>query len=290
MTLLGDLQFLLAKYHIKPRRSIGQCFCINPFLLRRMVIYSNVTEKDIVLEIGAGFGFLTRLLSDVAQDVITIELDPKLVKAIKEILQDNENIRIIQGNFLKIHLPNFTKIVSNPPYSISSNLILHLFSLNFQCAVLTLQKEFVQKLIAQKGRKTYGSLSVIASYSASITILEDVSRESFYPRPNVDSTIILIKPQKPLFNVGDKRFFFKMVRSFFTHRNKKLKNALKFFIRTEYKITNDAIKKLVKEFPYLDLKVYDLTPEDFGIISYKLYNIFKEIKKQCPNEINSKFP
>lgn len=278
MTLLDDLQFLIAKYHIKPRISIGQCFCIDPFLLRRMVTYSSVTEKDVVLEIGAGFGFLTRLLTDVAKDVITIELDPKLVKAIKEILRDKENIRIIQGNFLNIHLPNFTKIVSNPPYSISSPLILRLFRLNFQCAVLTLQKEFVQKLIAQKGNKTYGSLSVIASYSASIKKLENVSRESFYPHPNVDSTVILVKPQKPLFNVGDKRFFFKMVRRFFTNRNKKLQNAIKFFIRNEFKITNDAIKKLIKEFPYLDSKVYDLTPEEFGIISYKLYSIFKETK------------
>jgi len=283
MTLLDDVQFLLAKYHIKPRRSLGQCFCIDPFLLRRMITYSRVTEKDIVLEIGAGFGFLTRLLSDVAKEVITIELDPKLVKAIKEILRGNENIRIIQGNFLKIHLPKFTKIVANPPYSISSNLILYLFRLNFKCAVMTLQREFVQKLTAQKGSKTYGSLSVIASYSAAVKILEDVPKESFYPHPKVDSTIVFIKPQKPLFNVGDKRLYFKMVRRFFTHRNKKLQNALKFFIRNESNIANDAIKILLKKFPYLESKVYDLTPEEFGIISYKLYSIFKEEKKSCPN-------
>jgi len=269
MTLLDDVQFLLAKYHIKPRRSLGQCFCIDPFLLRRMITYSRVTEKDIVLEIGAGFGFLTRLLSDVAKEVITIELDPKLVKAIKEILRGNENIRIIQGNFLKIHLPKFTKIVANP------------------CAVMTLQREFVQKLIAQKGSKTYGSLSVIASYSGVVKILEDVPRESFYPHPKVDSTIVFIKPQKPLFNVGDKRFYFKMVRRFFTHRNKKLQNALKFFIRNESNITNDAIKILVKNFPYLESKVYDLTPEEFGIIAYKLYSIFKEEKKSDSNNFES---
>ncbi|MCK5625962.1 hypothetical protein KAI11_03815, partial [Candidatus Bathyarchaeota archaeon] len=172
----------------------------------------------------------------------------------------------------------FTKIVANPPYSISSNLILHLFRLNFQYAIMTLQKEFVQKLVAQKGSKNYRSLSVIASYSASIKMLEDVPRESFYPHPNVDSTIISIKPQKPLFNVGDKHFYFKMVRCLFTHRNKKLQNALKFFIRNESNIANDAIKTLVKELPYLDLKVYELTPEEFGIISYKLYSIFKENK------------
>jgi 16S rRNA (adenine1518-N6/adenine1519-N6)-dimethyltransferase len=251
-----------------------------------MITYSRITKKDIVLEIGTGFGFLTRLLSDVAKEVITIELDPNLIKAIKEILQGIENIRILQGNFLKIPLPKFTKIVANPPYSISSDLILHLFRLNFKSAVLTLQREFVKKLIAQKGCTNYGSLSVIASYNAVIQVLEDVPRQSFYPHPHVDSTIVLIKPQKPLFNVGDKRFYYKMVRRFFTNRNKKIHNALKIFIRNEFNITNDTIKKLVKEFPYLESKVNNLTPEEFGTISYKLYRIFKEKKTTHSREIN----
>jgi len=247
-------------------------------MLGRMITYSRITKKDIVLEIGTGFGFLTSLLSDVAKEVITIELDPNIIKAIKEILRGIENIRILKGNFLKIPLPKFTKIVANPPYSISSDLILHLFRLNFKSAVLTLQREFVKKLIAKNGCANYGSLSVIASYNAVIQVLEDVPRQSFYPHPHVDSTIVLIKPQKPLFNVGDKRFYYKMVRRFFTNRNKKLHNALKVFIRNEFNITNEKIKKLVKEFPYLESKVNNLSPEEFGTISDKLYRIFKEEK------------
>lgn len=249
-----------------------------------MITYSRITKKDIVLEIGSGFGFLTRILSNFAKEVITIELDPKLIKAIKEILRGNENIKIIQGNFLRVPLPNFTKIVANPPYSISSHLILHLFKLNFECAVMTLQKEFVQKLTAQKGSANYGSLSVIVSYSVVIQVLEDVPRNSFYPIPNVDSSIVSIKPHKPLFNVGDSSFYFKMVRHFFTNRNKKLQNALKFFIRNEFNITNDAIKKLIKDFPYLESKVYDLTPEEFGIISVELDRIYKEENKSRPTK------
>ena len=211
MTLLDDLQFFFNKYQFIPRRSLGQSFCIDHRLLRRMVTYSAITEHDLVLEIGSGFGFLTHLLSNIAKVVYAIELDFKLVKALKEIFQTKENVKILQGNVLKIPLPNFTKIVANPPYSISSKMIFHLFSFNFQCAVMTFQREFVKKLTAQKGNSNYGSLSVIASYSATINELEDVSNQSFYPPPNIDSTIVLIKPQKPLFDVGDKDFYFKLV-------------------------------------------------------------------------------
>jgi 16S rRNA (adenine1518-N6/adenine1519-N6)-dimethyltransferase len=276
MTLMDDIQFLLAKYHIKPRRSLGQSFCIDSLLFRRMITYSRITEKDVVLEIGAGFGFLTRLLSNIAKDVIALELDYRLIKALKENLHGNKNVRIIQGDFLKIPLPKFTKIVANPPYSISSKMILHLFNFNFQSAVLTLQKEFVKKLTAQKGNANYGSLSVIASYSASINELEAVPKQSFYPVPQIDSTVVLIKPKKPYYDVGDKRFYLKMVKCLFTHRNKKVKNALKHCIWNEFNITHDSIQRVVKELPYLDLKVNNLTPEKCGTISHRLHGILQE--------------
>lgn len=278
MTLLHDVQFFLDKYNITPRRAMGQSFCIDSSLLEKMITYSQITKKDIVLEIGTGFGFLTRLLSDVAKEVISIELDSKLIKAIKDILQSKDNIRIIQGNFLKIPLPKFTKIVANPPYSISSALILRILSLNFKSAVLTLQREFVNKLIAQKGGTNYGSLSVIASHNTVIKILEDVPRRSFYPHPKVDSTLVFIKPQKPLFNVGDKKFYVKIVKRFFTHRNKTLQNVLKIFLRNDFNFTNDTILKVIPTFPYLKFKVNDLSPEAFGKISSILYQIFKEEK------------
>jgi 16S rRNA A1518/A1519 N6-dimethyltransferase RsmA/KsgA/DIM1 with predicted DNA glycosylase/AP lyase activity len=141
---------------------------------------------------------------------------------------------------------------------------------------MTFQREFVKKLTAQKGNSNYGSLSVIASYSATINELEDVSNQSFYPPPNIDSTIVLIEPQKPLFDVGDKDFYFKLVKSCFTQRNKKVHNALKQFIQNEFNLTKNMITKIVKEFPYHDSRVYELTPEALGEISYQLHNLLNK--------------
>jgi 16S rRNA (adenine1518-N6/adenine1519-N6)-dimethyltransferase len=274
MDLLDKARFLLRKYGIRPRRSIGQSFCVDSSLLRRMVNYSAIDEEDVVLEVGAGFGFLTRILSEVSKEVIAVELDHKLVKALKEILRDKENIQIVEGDCLNVHLPRFSKVVANPPYSISSPLVLNLLGGKFECAVLTLQREFVEKLTAQRGSRTYGSLAVIAHYSAAVKALEDVPRRSFYPHPNVDSTVVLIKPQKPLFEVGDEGLFFKIVRSSFTQRNRKLRNFLKVFIRNELKVNKGKARMLVEDFPYLESRVYDLTPEEFGEISCKIHRIF----------------
>ena len=90
MDLLDEVKMLLRKYAIRPRRSIGQSFCIDLDLLRRLVIYSTINKDDVILEVGAGFGFLTKLLSEVAEKVIAIELDFRLVKALRDILRDKE--------------------------------------------------------------------------------------------------------------------------------------------------------------------------------------------------------
>ena len=103
-----------------------------------MVNYSNVNKNDTVLEIGSGFGFLTRALSDAAGKVIAVELDTRLVAALKSELNYRDNIVIIEGNILTTDIPEFNKIVSNPPYSISNPLILKIFDWCFDNAILTL--------------------------------------------------------------------------------------------------------------------------------------------------------
>jgi 16S rRNA (adenine1518-N6/adenine1519-N6)-dimethyltransferase len=278
MDLFNEVKRLLLKYSIKPRKSAGQSFCVDICLLERMLTYSTINEKDTVLEIGAGFGFLTQLLSEVAKEVIAIELDPKLVKALKELLQGKKNVRIIEGDFLKVYLPKFNKVVANPPYSISTHLVKNLFTKKIENAVLTLQKEFVQKLTAKKGSRNYGGLSVITHYNAAVKTLEDVPRHSFYPHPDVDSNVVLIKPRKPFFNVGDESLFLKIVPNLFSQRNKKMRNALEVFIRNEYNVKKTVAKILVEDFPYLESKVYDLKPKEFGEISRKVHSIFGSVK------------
>ena len=197
MYLQAKLQALISRYAVTPRKALGQSFCVDRALLERMVDFAEVSPSDVVVEVGAGFGFLTELLADVAKLVVAYELDSRLVAALTDIFGDRDNIRIIDGDFLRCTLPPFSKLVANPPYSISTELLLKLLGAKCDSAVLTLQSEFVEKVQAIQGHKGYGVLSVITSYHADVEMLERVPRNAFWPRPKVESAVIRISPPPP---------------------------------------------------------------------------------------------
>ena len=278
MFLLGETKRLLREYDIRPKRSLGQNFCVDKKLLERMVAYANLCRDDTVLEVGSGFGFLTRCLLEVAKRLIAVELDPKLLNALRDCLGSNERVTIVSGNILKMKLPNFNKVVANPPYSISSQLIKLLFNIGFERAVLTLQKEFGEKLIAQAGTRNYGPLAVIAKYMASVSVLENLPRESFYPQPKVESVIVLIEACETKFNVVNKGLFFEVVGYLFTQRNRKVKSPLESFLLRKMGISKAEAKLIIESLPFIKVRVCDMRPEDFGTLSNKIH-IFLEGKR-----------
>lgn len=290
MNLLERTKFLLRRYDVRPRRRLGQNFCVDSRLLENIVKYSSIDSDDIVLEVGAGFGFLTELLSETVKEVIAVEVDAKLVRALHDQFADRENIRIIEGDVLKTALPRFNKIVANPPYSISSPLILNILEKKFDCAVLTLQKEFCEKLMAREGSKDYGSLSVIASYKADIKCLDQIPRSSFYPQPEVASNIILIELKEHSFHLKDEKLFVRLVKFLFTQRNKKLKNALETFISERIGVDKKEARTLAEDFPYLDSKVYKIRPDEFGEIANKAYEIVKSKRIMSEDGLFYVFP
>ncbi len=243
-----------------------------------MISYSNLCENDVILEVGPGFGFLTRLLSEVAKQVNAIELDPKLLKALKNGLGNKGNISIVLGDILDVELPKFNKVVANPPYYISSPLIMILFSRGFERAVLTLQKEFAEKLTVKVGARNYGPFAVIADYKAHVTVLEDVPRESFYPQPKVESVVVLIKSHKPKFKISDEKLFFEVVEYLFTQRNRKVKKPLESFLMKKMGIDKAEAKLIIRRLPFVETRVCNMKPEDFGALSTKIH-IFLESKR-----------
>ena len=127
-------------------------------------------------------------------------------------------------------LPRFNKIVANPPYSISSPLLLRILFLPFEKAVLTFQKDFVKKITAQKGERSYGRLSIIAQYKVDTEILEFVPKNSFYPPPRVESAVVRMKLREPSIQVEDEAFFLDLINFIFTQKKKKLRNTLSMFV------------------------------------------------------------
>ncbi|MEM3672660.1 MAG: 16S rRNA (adenine(1518)-N(6)/adenine(1519)-N(6))-dimethyltransferase RsmA [Candidatus Bathyarchaeia archaeon] len=263
MSLLEATKFLLRKHRFLPKKRLGQNFMVDAATIERMCTYASLCKDDVVLDVGAGLGFLARALAKKCKSVLAVELDKKLVWILREQTSDVPNIKVIGGDVLKVHIPEFNKAVSIPPYGISSRLLLWLFERNFDCAVLVLQKEFANRLIADVGSDDYGWLTVFTYYHANVELLDEVPKWMFYPPPKVDSIIVRLKPRKPPpFKLKNEELFRHLVRLLFTQRNRKVKNVFKL-------MAEETVRPAVV-LPFRDRRVRELAPEDFGALANAL--------------------
>jgi len=268
MSLLNRTKFLLRRYRILPNKRLGQNFMIEPSIFRCMVDYALLGPNDVVLDVGAGLGFLTRFLTSKCKGVLAVESDARLVKALREQLEDLSNVEIIEGDVLKAQISQFNKVISIPPYHISSSLLLWLFSKNFDCAVLVFQKEFANRLVASVGSEDYGWLTVVAYYNVEVELLDEIPKWVFYPRPEVDSVIVRLKPKRPPpFTLKKEALFKQLVQKLFTQRNRKVRNAVLSFIKGTHMATAEDAVKLVDSLLFHDKRVRELAPEDFGALA-----------------------
>jgi len=273
MSLLERTKSLLRNYRSPPKKAFGQNFMVEPSVYDRMIDNASLTKSDTVLDIGAGLGFLTRLMAEKSKQVIAVEADPQLACILREQLPQIPNVRIIQGDVFKVNVPEFNKIVSTPPYNISSRLLLWILNKRFDCAVLVLQKEFADRLAASVGNEDYGWLSVVTYCSANVDLLDLIPKSMFFPSPKVDSVITRLVPKMAPFDLrmngtGFKRF----VQMLFTQRNRKVRNAALPYVRSVRRVPKEAANVIVEKLPFLDRRVRELAPEDFGVLA----NAFRE--------------
>lgn len=269
MRLLQRTRHLLSLNKFYPKKRLGQNFVVDTTLLERIISYAEINKDDVVLEVGAGLGFLTELLSPLCKKVIAVEIDPRLTKILRKQLQGLQNVDLIEGNILDLSVSPSNKVVSTPPYSISSTLLFWLLEKKFECAVLTFQKEFAERLGASVGSRDYGRLTVTTYYRGEVELLEHVSRNSFIPPPDVDSRIVRVRPKEPPFRVDEEETFLELVQVLFTQRNKKVRNAIAPFLKKRGK-EGENLVKLADSLPFHDKRVRTLAPEDFGTLANEI--------------------
>lgn len=235
-----------------------------------MVSYASLSAEDIVLEVGAGLGFLTERLAEKAKQVIAVEIDPKLVEILKDRLGNYGNICVLHRDIMKLVGPGFDKVVSTPPYSISSPLLFWLLEKRFGQGILAFQEEFARRLAAPVGSEDYSRLTITTYYRAKVELLDLIPRESFWPPPKVDSMIVRLKPREPPFFVEDEEAFFEIVRAIFTQRNKKLRNAI-IPLLSKCKIHKRRSVEIGNALSFRDKRPRELSPEQIGKVSNEIF-------------------
>ena len=235
------VDYLQRAKFFRTKKRLGQNFLINPDVIDDILEQANITKEDVVVEIGAGAGFVTEQLVKYAKKVIAIELDEDAIKELEKIPCDN--LQIIHQDVLKTDLSNLCdekiKIVANIPYYITSPIIAHLLGeiddLNnsnrnkIVDIILMVQEEVARRVVANETSpsKQYGLLTILSQFWAECSIFRLVGRKSFYPAPKVNSALIYMKVRtEPLLKLSDYKHFRRTIKAAFSQRRKTLKNCL----------------------------------------------------------------
>ncbi len=251
----------------KPRKKLGQHFLIDRNIMGKLVEAADLKSTDIVLEIGSGTGSLTSIIQEQSGRVVAIEKDPALTGILRRKFAESKKVQVIEGDVLKTELPSFNKVVSSPPYNISSKLIFLLLKKKFDTLVLILQKEFAERLTAQTGSRDYGRLTVMVSHRADTRLIEVVPKHAFYPRPKVDSAIVKLTPKEPRTLVFDEQLFSDLVRELFTQRNRGLRKVILRLLQRY----GDKSNVLLLGLSIPEKRVYQTTVEEFETLANELY-------------------
>jgi 16S rRNA (adenine1518-N6/adenine1519-N6)-dimethyltransferase len=255
--------------HTKPKKRLGQNFLIDKNILKKIVDTCELRPSDIVLEIGAGRGELTRMLAERVKKVYALEIDPSLCNELRDSLKGAPNIEIIKHDILKFNLKKYfskivgkIKVIGNIPYYISSPIIEYLIRARNRIDIIfiTVQREFAKRMAAPSGSKVYGAFSCFVQYYSKPKIILNIKKNSFFPKPKVDSCLVRLEMfEEPKVSPKDKNLFFKIIRAAFNKRRKTLRNSLEAIVSKE-KLDDFFSKYGVDS----NTRPEDLTLEDFA--------------------------
>ena len=256
---------------IKAKKSLGQNFLIDQNIIDKIINIVEIKDKSI-LEIGPGTGNLTKnILEKNPKKLIVIEKDNDLAKSLKKNLENN--VKIINDDVLKIDETkldaDILTVFGNLPYNISTeilcNWILNIKNKNFwfENLVLMFQKEVADRIIAKFNTKNYGRLSILSNWKLEIEKICDVQPSSFFPKPKIDSSVLLFKPKLNFFPLTNPKNLETITRIFFMHRRKMLKKSYNLLFNGNLDIANKLNIDLNLRPQNLNFETYYKLSEEF---------------------------
>ena len=235
---IGTIKDILSRHGFTFSKSLGQNFLINPSVCPKMAEFSGADKGVGVLEIGPGIGVLTNELCKLADKVVAIELDKRLLPVLEETLGEYDNLKVVNADVLETDLHKLIEeefsgmevvVCANLPYYITSPVIMKLLEDKLPISAITVmvQKEAAQRICAEVGSRQSGAVTVSVNYYAKPEMLFSVSAGSFMPAPKVDSAVIRLNVlDEPPVKVNDEKKFFSVVKASFSQRRKVISNSL----------------------------------------------------------------
>lgn len=271
MNLFEELNNYMIEFEFRPNRKLAQNFLINKQIVDKLIQLAELKSSDKVLEIGSGTGTISFEILQ-RSSLVSVELDETLCKLLEKRFSENKKFKLICEDFLKADLPDFNKVISAPPYNISSKLIYKLTKYNIEIAILLMQKEFIEKLIAFPGFKEYSAITIITNYFFEPVFIQNVSPSNFFPKPNDFSAIMKLTSKKRFGEVKNEKVFIQFIKNCFRFKNKNLSNVL-IKLKKEFKkqINKDKLKTFLEENELSEEKIQLIEVKDFVKIFNQLF-------------------
>ncbi len=285
LSSVKGVQDIMQRHNLHARKGLGQNFLIDQNILTRIADSAGINKEEYVVEIGPGLGALSRELAERGRGLLCIDIDERLETILEETLAGYDNIRILFRDILKTDIESALsdafqvkenvsfKVCANIPYNITTPIIFKLLEScpHLQSATLMMQREVADRILADPGNKEYGRLTIATAYHAKVEQVINVSRNCFYPRPEVDSTVLRFIPlQEKLLAPDEEILFKKILNIFFQQRRKTILNSLTNLFLIDKKIVEEKLQKL-------DLSS-NLRPENLALQDYlTLVRAFSQI-------------
>ena len=285
---ISTIKEILSQHGFTFSKSLGQNFLINPSVCPRMAQLSGAKNGVGVIEEGPGIGVLTKELACLADKVVSVELDKRLLPVLEQTLSDFDNVKIVNDDILKIDLHRLIKeefdgldvvVCANLPYYITSPVIMRLLEEKIPVKSITVmvQKEAAQRICAKVGTRDSSAVTVAVNYYSKPSMLFTVSSGSFMPAPRVDSAVIKLDIlDKPEVQAVNEKIFFKVVKSAFAQRRKTILNSLS----AGFSISKDEMTEILKKSNVAEnMRAEQLSMQQIADISNNIA-LFSEVKNE----------
>lgn len=277
---LKETVSLLRKLDIKPSKKLGQNFLVDKNVLKKIVLKSNLSPVDTIVEVGAGLGTLTKVMLERVKKVISYEIDKRLYKYLSQELSIYDNIELINEDVLQSEIPFHNKVVSNIPYTISGPLLEKLFY-NPQSTpgTLIIEKSISEKLKDYIDYQNYSRIAVTFNAFMNTIETDDISRNSFFPVPKINLSLINIVPRSKIHpflrKAENRQFFIKFIAGLTQYKNKNISSAIALFIKNEGSINFSKLEvsQLLKNMDIIEKKLFKLDIDTLIEICDKIYQI-----------------